>query len=142
MSFTFTTAKNLVEIKIQRNNTLIDLLETESNILKKSILVNYRLVENNKEKIELIKKINEVELQQTQTYCSMRQDLVKDLTEQVNNNSADIKGLYEEILNLKNNCSKFLTQIKELNDQIPNQTIVTNYKVPVKLDNCHGFETN
>ena len=57
MSLNFTTALELVETKIQRNNVFIDLLETESSILKKSILVFYRLIEHNNKNTDLIKKI-------------------------------------------------------------------------------------
>lgn len=142
MSINFTTAKNLVEIKMQRNDTLIELLNVESEILKKGILINYRHVENNKGKVELIKKINDIEAQQMEVYCPLRQELVKDLTDQVNNNSMDLKDLYGTVVELKNKCSELLLQIRDLNSQIPSQTVVTNYKIPMKVDNCHGFSSN
>jgi hypothetical protein len=142
MSFNFTTAQSLVDIKIQRNNALIELLDTESKILKKGMVINYRWVEHNKEKVDLIKKINDIETQQLQIYCPVRQDAVKDLTEQVNVIDVDIKNTHEEIKKLQIKCQELLVQIRELNSQIPNQTIVTNYRVPLKNDNCHESDLN
>ncbi len=138
MSINFTTARDLVETKIRRNNALIDLLEAESNILKKSILINYRLSENNRKNVELIKEINAIESKQTQTYCQTREILIKDLTQQVNNNEPDIKTLYEDIIELKKKCYILTIQIKDLNDKIPDQTVVTNCTIPIKINGCHN----
>ena len=142
MSLNFTTALELVETKIQRNNVFIDLLETESSILKKSILVFYRLIEHNNKNTDLIKKINQIEAQQTQTYCQIRQEQVSNLTEQINSGNPNFEDLYEDIAALKVKCQNYMILIDELNTKIPDQTIVTNYKIPIKLDNCREVKKN
>ncbi len=132
MNINFTTARDFVETKINRNISLIDLLSFETIILQKSILINYRMVENNNKNIELIEKINKIESEQTQTYCPIREDMIKNLTEQVNNNSPNIKNLCEEIIEIKTKCLDLLVKIDELNKQIPDQQLITNYKMYIK----------
>lgn len=138
MSINFTTARDLVETKIRRNIAIIHLLNAESDILKKNILISYRMTENNQKNIVLIEEINKIEAEQTQTYCQTRETAIKNLTERVNNNKPDIKTLYEDINVLKNKCYAISIQIKNLNDQIPDQTIVANYSMPIKMDNCRN----
>ncbi len=128
-SITFTTAQELVDIKIQRNNVLIELLETESRILKNGISINFRWVEHNNEKIKLIKKINEVEEQQRQLYCPIRQSEVIMLTNEVNIIDVDIAKQTDSIKTLQEKCTELLKQMQNLNGQIPEQTMVTNYRV-------------
>jgi len=143
MSLVFTTAQELVDIKIQRNNTLIEILELEACILKKVILINYRWVEHNKEKIELIKEINKIEEQQKKIYCPIRQEEVLGLTNKVNFVNIDVKGLNEQVTELKKKCKILLNKLHELNMKIPNQTVVTNYKIPLNNQyDCHGNKLN
>lgn len=136
-SFVFTTAKDLVDIKIERNNTLIKLLEMESIILKKGILINYRWAEHNKEKVALIQQINAIEEKQREIYCSVRQSEVAALTAKVNQVSVDTESLILDIKKAQDKCKELLIKMNELNAQIPHQTIVTNYKMVNDQQDCH-----
>ncbi len=137
----FTTASGLVDIKIERNKALIDLLDSESSVLKKGILINYRWVEHNTKKIKLIEEINTIEEKQRQFYCPTRQEEIASLTNRVNTENADIMGLINDINILKEKCTLLLTKIYQLNAQIPDQIVVTNYRVAGgELSDCHGHK--
>lgn len=145
MSFNFTTAYDLVEIKLNRNNAIKELMETEIIILQKRILINHRLVKNTNWKIGLIDSINEYEEQQKFEYCLDRESVIADLTNQVNEASTntDMLPLCEDITKLMDKVGVLLTKINELNAQIPDQTIITNYKfssrtAAAKPSDCHN----
>jgi hypothetical protein len=136
MNWNFTTARDLVDLKIKRNEALIELFDTESIILKKGILINYRWVLHNEEKVKLINEINEIENKQRDLYCPDRQELIKNLTERVNEISVDIQTLQNEIFEAQQKCRTLLEDINNYNSKIPHQTIVTNYRIPIVQNKC------
>jgi methyl-accepting chemotaxis protein len=139
MSYSFTTAKDLIEIKIQYNKLITELLKTENDILKHEIIIRYRISENNINKIKNIEKINDIESQQLDKYDLNKEDEISVLTESINNSSIEVNSLIQEIKNLKNKILDLSTQINNVKNKIPERTVVTNFKFVMydPNDNCH-----
>lgn len=134
-----TTAEPLVLTKIERNNTIIDLLDLSNDYLDNYIILfhRYRIV-NNKRK-DLIQKINELENKQRIFYSVNIESDIASLTNQVNDISADVLIYEKNICDLKDKISITNKKISDLNRQIPNTCVVTNFAFKISNNSCRSL---
>ena len=128
MSLEFTTATELVKLKIEKNKKMIELLDTENKILKKEMLLRYKLVEFNNERIKDIEKINDIEKQQLNNYSLVRESEVSVIIDIINNAKIDVQDIISTRAQLYNDKNTLMREIQTLESQIPEKTMVTNLK--------------
>lgn len=117
----------VVEIKILRNQLLLQCLSVHNQALKKNMVAMYRLVEVNNTKIKNIKQINDLEAVQRGEYSLTREHKISTLTNLVNDAEAQLDDIYEEIKGLKEKWCDLLDQINDLEKKIPDNVTIFNY---------------
>ncbi len=132
----FTTAKDLIMLKKQRNLYLIRALYIEEEMLKKQMYMLQLIINNNRAKIDQINQINEIEQQQLSNYSLVREERVADLTNEINSSSADLEPMRVKLNNLAAQYAATIAEITTLNTKIPQTTIVTNVKVYTDQGSC------
>lgn len=116
----FTTANPYVLQKIKRNDMMINSLELQNTILQKEILLNYRTSEVNLKKIDIIKKINNIESKQLQNFLQQNEEVTRDMYTETNElHVQNYENLKNEIIDLHIKCGKMLQDVIKLNDEIP-----------------------
>jgi hypothetical protein len=134
MSFTFTTARGLIELKIRRNKCLIELLNIRDAMLKREIKLKYRIILHNQAKKEKLVEINDIEQQQLDHYDLLREDKIFIMTEEINNCEYNIVDLMNELNELQEKQNKAMEEFSILNTQIPNTTVITNVRIEATDD--------
>ncbi len=132
----FTTAKDLIMLKKQRNLYLIRALYIEEEMLKKQMYMLQLIINNNRAKIDQINQINEIEQQQLSNYSLVREERVADLTNEINSSSADLEPMRVKLNILAAQYAATIAEITTLNTKIPQTTIVTNVKVYTDQGSC------
>lgn len=125
----FTTANDMIKLKIKRNFNILEMLELESKISKLEMLIRYRLLKSNAIYIEEIKKITAVEVKQLNEYSLCREAEILKLTYNLNNIDFNIAELQSEIRDLKNQCVAIMDKIDKLDANIPENGFVTNIRI-------------
>lgn len=105
---------------------MIAIYNIENKIIKKEMVVRYRLTELNENKIAYIKRINVIEEKQLDMYCQIRESEIKMLTDKINDTRLDIYDITEECKQLYAERSELLGKLNSINEQIPSKTMVTN----------------
>lgn len=131
----FSTANEFVQIKIERNKTIIALLESQNKLVKLQMILFYRIINSNIKKIETVKSVNEIEYKQLNDYNLEREYEIGYLTNIVNETSVDTETIIEEINILKDNITNILEKIHILDSKIPDNEFVTNLTIKKKIDN-------
>jgi uncharacterized protein YlxW (UPF0749 family) len=125
----FTTANDMIKLKIKRNFNILEMLELESKISKLEMLIRYRLLKSNAAYIKEIKKITAVEVRQLNEYSLSREAEILKLTCSLNNIDFNIAELQSEIRDLKNQCIAVIDKINKLDESIPENGSVTNIRI-------------
>ncbi len=138
MTHYFTTAKNLVERKLQYNKLIVDLLYIESNILTREIIIRQKIASNHANKINNINKIIRLETEQLNNYDLSKEGEILNLTNIVNDSKNDVGILTKEIADLKKDILDLSEKIVKLGETIPEKITITNVKIvaPNLGENC------
>lgn len=132
----FTTMEPYITQKINRNKKMISLLETQNIILQKEILLNYRTSEINSKKIEMIKKINDMESTQMSTFDLKTEEITKSMYQQTNDLSVvNYDKMKAEIIALHKECEVILQQVNQLNNDIMKTYDYCNIEYTLSEDN-------
>lgn len=139
MSIEYSTAENLIQIKQERNNCLIELLKIEEKMLQQNMYKNQLIINFNKKRIEEIHKINKIEDLQKKKYSLIRENEITMLTEQINLDYLDLSHMYKKTMEYKKKYIETLQKINLLNSKIPDKSTVTNVKFTVsnQEQTCH-----
>lgn len=135
MLITYTTAKEMLNLKIQRNKLFLELIEIENKIIKADMVIKYRALNHNAERIKMINEINEIESDQYKEYSLERENRVNSLIEQISK-PCDVGLIKKEIDDLKEEYSHQMLKIQEINSKIPETGVVTNFRVTQEDTNC------
>jgi hypothetical protein len=127
MIYTYTTAKELIDFKIQRNNLFLELIEIENKIIKLDMIIKYRALNYNSERVKMIQTINDIEKNQLKEYSLERESEVNKLIEDISK-PCEVESIKKEINELRIEYSKQLLKIEEINSKIPLRGVVTNFK--------------
>lgn len=127
MIFTYTTAKELINLKLQRNKLFTELIEIENKIIKLDMIIKYRALKFNVDRIKMIQQINEIENRQLKEYSLDREAEVNKLIESISK-PCDIESIKKEINDLRAEYASHLLKIEEINIKIPQRGVVTNFK--------------
>lgn len=114
----------LCKTKIKRNEEMINLIELDNKICKLELVLCYRKINNNIERIKKINEINNIERKQMYNYTYERNQTIDDMTHYLNNmdnNIIDLKSERNEIINQMYNISE---SIKTLNESLPNTIFI------------------
>lgn len=120
----------LCKTKIKRNEEMISLMELDNKICKLELVICYRKLKNNVERIKKINEINGLERKQMYEYTFERNATIGDMTEylnQMDNNIADLKLERTEILKQMHDVSD---RVKALNESLPNTIFIGPEKQP------------
>jgi hypothetical protein len=139
MCYKFSSVSDLIDIKINRNNTFIELLDAQTKILRKQILINHRWALSNQKKQELLKQLNDIEEIQRSEYSLVLQEEIAKLVFEVDESTPEVDELTADIKKLQIHGAELLEKMNALNIQIPDKTTVTNFKVITGNDDCSGF---
>ena len=140
MSWDFSTAEELIVIKQERNNCLIDLLRVEGILLKKDMYMRQLIINFNEKRVDMIHKINEIEEKQKITYSLVRESDIAMLTNEVNIAELDLSAFKVDIIQLQMKYRQLLDQVGELNSKIPEVGVVTNVRIGLLDVNQTGHE--
>lgn len=132
----FSTAKDLILLKKQRNVCLMRALHIEDEMLKKQMYMLQLIINNNREKTEKIKEINLIEDQQQNNYSLLREERVATLTDEVNSSVADLSSIQAKLGVLGEQYAKTIASIEMLSARIPDTAIVTNVRMHPNQDTC------
>lgn len=127
MIFTYTTAKELINLKLQRNKLFTELIEIENKIIKLDMIIKYRALNFNNERVKMIQQINEIENKQLKEYSLDRESEVNKLIENISK-PCDVGSIKKEINDLRAEYANHLLKIEEINIKIPQRGVVTNFK--------------
>ncbi len=127
MIYTYSTAKEMIDFKIERNNLFLELIEIENKIIKSDMIIKYRALKYNSERVEMIQKINDIEKNQLKEYSLERESEVNKLIEDISK-PCDVESIKKEINDLRVQYSQQLLKIEEINSKIPHRGVVTNFK--------------
>lgn len=135
MIFKYTTAKEMLDLKIQRNNLFLELIEIENKIIKLDMVIKYRALNHNLERVKIIQEINEIDNEQYREYSLERENRVNSLIEKISM-PCDIGSIKKEINELSEQYSHQLLKIEEINLKIPQTGVVTNFRVNQEDTSC------
>lgn len=135
MIFKYTTAKEMLDLKIQRNNLFLELIELENKIIKLDMVIKYRALNHNLERVKIIQEINEIDNEQYREYSLERENRVNSLIEKISM-PCDIGSIKKEINELSEQYSHQLLKIEEINLKIPQTGVVTNFRVNQEDTSC------
>jgi hypothetical protein len=112
--------QNYIQYKLDRNNIYIKLLEKQNKLLSKEIIVNYKSMLCNEEKVKLFNQINEIEKKQINNFYEELDLETVNLYQKINNTllPPTYIMMYKEIDILKKECIELLNQLDILNRKI------------------------
>lgn len=125
----------MLDLKIQRNNLFLELIELENKIIKLDMVIKYRALNHNLERVKIIQEINEIDNEQYREYSLERENRVNSLIEKISM-PCDIGSIKKEINELSEQYSHQLLKIEEINLKIPQTGVVTNFRVNQEDTSC------
>jgi hypothetical protein len=114
----------LCKTKIKRNDEIISLLELDNKICKLELVLCYRKIKNNVNRIKKINEINEIERKQIYDYTFERNKVIEDMTaflNQMDNNITDLKIERDELIKQMYIIGD---HIKLINNSLPNTIFI------------------
>lgn len=115
-----------LNIKMDRNNLYIEFLKIHNELIKKEIILNYRISEANKKKLDLFAKVNLIEQKQSIKFLPEQEEFVKNIYTNINQFVVENEdSLINDINKMKETCVALLQQIDTLNLKIPNTLDIT-----------------
>lgn len=141
-TFSVTDAHDIISKKILINRMSIKGLLIQGKLSKAKIDIEKIIYESCREKIKLIRELNEVFEKQLSEFCEIRQEECKNYYDDI---AVLDKDLLEnsKLMELFKDCKKYESELIDLGNRIsyiestiPSEKLVTNYKV--KLDNQDG----
>lgn len=129
MSIEYSTAKEIIETKIKRNQEKLRLYTVEEMILDHNINIINDSKSIIKQRKDLIREINHIEEQQLQSYSLERAKDIEKITEEVNRLIKNEEKFLSRTYQLMVTRQQCLTIIEQLNEKIPNSSVITNYKI-------------
>lgn len=95
----------MLDLKIQRNNLFLELIELENKIIKLDMVIKYRALNHNLERVKIIQEINEIDNEQYREYSLERENRVNSLIEKISM-PCDIGSIKKEINELSEQYSQ------------------------------------
>ena len=114
----------LCKTKIKRNEEMVSLLELDNKICKLELVLSYRKINNNIERIKKIKEINDLERKQMYDYTFERNKTIENMTiflNQMDNNIAELK---DERLDYIKQMYEIGDRVKIINESLPNTIFI------------------
>lgn len=110
-----------IQMKIDRNNLLLKVIDLQNTILCKKILMQNKIVQCNKVKVEILDIINKIEERQKREFNidthNITSKLYDDYTAQIPYNFEILKS---DIIKLEKECIKIMETVNKYNNCIPN----------------------
>ncbi len=109
-----------INMKIKRNAVAIEMFELQNKMLKKEILLNAGVIENNTQKISLLKEVCEIERGQLESFDQELENSTGVKYMAINNITPNkYEELKASILQDKEKILQLLDTIKNLSDNMP-----------------------
>ncbi len=133
-------AQTIIQKKIVINRMAIENMNHQiqyCNAIARIQLLTIKLL---KEKIKLLNQINPVLEQQITNFTLERQQMCHDTYALINDmddmtNNTEYMNLCRIVSNMNDKMESLTKKIKTIEDTIPNQQVITNYRVPIE-DTC------
>lgn len=110
-----------IQIKIDRNNLLLKVIDLQNTILCKKILMQNKIIQCNKVKAEILNTVNKIEERQKQEFDieahNITSKMYDDYTAQIPDNFEMIKS---DIIIMETECMKIMEKVNKYNTCIPN----------------------
>jgi hypothetical protein len=122
MTLVFNTIEHFIQMKIDRNNLLLKVIDIQNIILRKRILLQNSIIQSNKIKYNILQSINEIELKQLNEFDpelhNITSKMYDDYTLKLPDNYNEVK---KEINLLEVECIELMNKINKYNNDLPNK---------------------
>lgn len=138
---TLNDAQDLLKRKLLINTMSIANLKAQIEYSKDSSILQIMTMKTAEKKIELVKKINEIIEQQLKEFTQERQDEFVQLYKKINELDTPTPKFRELLKRLEKNKEEMLTlmpKIQYLEEQMPNEQLITNFHIKMKTDSSVG----
>ncbi len=120
MSIVINTIGEYIQMKIDRNNLLLKVIDLQNSISYKKILVLNKTVQCNKIKSEILNRINEIESIQKLEFDVESHNITDKMYSDYNKEIPNIDNLKSEIKKMEDECIELIKSVDKFNSSMPN----------------------